>query len=109
MKIHFRFLFGLKYKRFIAWCKDIWIEKPGIKELFLMSRMAIRALISPIPKHVYLQRLTICEHCLIFNHATKACRNGERGCGCYVPYKALARVQCWLQEQNAAEGWGAIK
>lgn len=105
----FRFMFGLRWVRMAQWAKDVWREKPGVGELYMMTRMAIRAMLSPIPKHLYLERLTVCSRCDVYNHAMKSCRKGERGCGCYVPYKALARVQCWKEEQNANTGWGVIK
>jgi len=102
--------FGLRWPRMCEWMKDIWREKPGIVEMFMMTRMAIRAIITPIPKPLYIARLRYCEEkCPVFNHVTKACRHGEDGCGCYVPYKALApRVKCWKEEQDPKTGWGAI-
>lgn len=103
-------MFGLKWSRFPSWVADVWREKPGAIEMFMMAKMAARALISPISKREYIARLTYCEtKCPVFNHRTKACRNGEQGCGCYVPYKALAHVKCWKEEQDANTGWGAIR
>lgn len=105
-----RFMFGMKWERMIEWTKDVWREKPGIGELYMMTRMAIRAYLSPIPRDEYLKRLLICEHCPVFDKQFKACRNGERGCGCFTPYKALANVECWLREQDpeGKAGWGKI-
>lgn len=102
-------MFGLRWIRMKQWAQDVWREKPGIAELWMMTLMAAKAIINPIPKVLYIKRLRFCEEkCPIFNHKTKACRNGERGCGCYVPYKALARVKCWLEEQDPLQGWGSI-
>lgn len=106
LKIKLRFLFGLRWRRMKEWTQDILSERPGPYEMYRMTLMAGRALISPISRKQYLNRLLICEHCPIFNPVLKNCRKGELGCGCYVPYKALAQVDCWLREQDPKKGWG---
>lgn len=98
--------FGLRWHRMLEWFRDVRSEKPGIGEWLMMTRMAIRAFFSPISHKSYLRRLLICKRCPIFNPILKNCRKGDKGCGCYVPFKALARVDCWAREQDGKSGWG---
>ena len=102
-----RIMFGLKYGRVIEWIKDVRAEKPGINELFHMAIMSVRAAFTPVSKKEYFHRMYVCHHCPIFNKIRKSSRNGEQGCGCYTPYKAIAPVDCWLYEQDKTKGWHA--
>lgn len=103
-------LFNLKAKRFVEWCADLKAEKPGLSEFYLMGRLMVKIFFVPRSfaqaRRNYRQRLLICSHCPIFDRALKRCRNGERGCGCYIPFKALAPVNGWLREQGEEGCWG---
>lgn len=114
---HIRPLFGLKFRRFIEWTRDIKAEKPGVDEFYHMGLLALKAMLRPISSKAYRHRLTTCYRCPVFNRKLKSCRNGENGCGCYTPYKALGPVDCWLREQTepvriegrwlgTLDGWG---
>jgi hypothetical protein len=104
------FLFGLKRKRFVEWLADIRAEQPGISEFYLMAKLLAKVFLYSRPlgvkRRVYFHRLRVCYNCPVFDSKLKRCRNGEDGCGCYVPFKALAPVDCWLREQGKAAGWG---
>lgn len=103
-------LFGLKRKRFVEWLSDIKAEKPGLSEFYLMAKLMVKRFMMPrssaVSKANYFHRLWVCHHCHIFDKQLKRCRNGEEGCGCYTPFKALAPVDCWLVEEKRAGGWG---
>jgi hypothetical protein len=105
MKSRFRIFFGLRYSRIPAWIRDVWAEKPGLSEFIHMGIMSIKAALAPVSKKEYFHRMLVCYHCPVFNRKLKSCRNGEQGCGCYVPYKAIAPVKCWLNESDASKGW----
>lgn len=105
--------FGLKFSRFAEWFADIRAEQPGPLEFLQMGRLFVRMLANPrrlAPARAdYLHRLSVCERCPIFDRTLKRCRSKDgRGCGCYVPFKALAPVDCWLREQDPSgvAGWG---
>lgn len=103
-------LFNLKLKRFVEWLADLSAEKPGASEFYLMARLMLKALLTgrscTVAREDYFHRLMICHRCPIFDRKLKRCRKGESGCGCYVPFKALAPVDCWLRELDANAGWG---
>ena len=103
-------LFGLKWKRFSEWLCDLKAEKPGLIEFYLMSKLMLKIFFVPrtfeYARKNYFQRLLICHRCPIFDKRLKRCRKGELGCGCYVPFKALAPVDCWLRETDKSAGWG---
>lgn len=103
-------LFGLKRKRFIEWLSDIKAEKPGISEFYMMGKLMVKRFMMPrsyaVSKANYFHRLWVCHHCPIFDKKLKRCRRGEDGCGCYIPFKALAPVDGWLREQKRAGCWG---
>ena len=101
-----RLLFGLKWGRFVEWTRDIRAEKPGPDEFYHMTLLAIKSVLRPISRKAYLHRLFVCHRCPVFNRKLKSCRNGEQGCGCYTPYKALGPVDCWSRESNPQAGWG---
>lgn len=105
-KQNLRLMFGLRWYRMIQWWRDIYSEKPGVNEFYHMTLMAIKALFNPIKKNRWMHRMNICYHCPVFNKTLRNCRKGEQGCGCFVPYKALAEVDCWLREQDGKSGWG---
>lgn len=117
LNMRMRLLFGLKWVRFVEWTRDVQAEKPGLTEFYDMTVLTIKSVLQPIGRKAYIRRLRICHRCPVFNRKLKSCRNGEHGCGCYTPYKALGPVDCWLREQNGAvvvngrlslpkEGWG---
>ncbi len=103
-------LFTLKRKRFGEWLSDLRAEKPGISEFYLMGKLMVKIFFHPRPlelkRKVYFRRLLICHHCPVFDKTLKRCRKGNDGCGCYVPFKALAPVDCWAREKDARKGWG---
>lgn len=98
--------FGLKWSRMLGWVRDVWAEKPGLHELIYMAEMALHVLIHPVNSKTYHARLLQCRHCPIYNKSRKSCRNGNKGCGCYLPYKALSpKATCWLCESHGLKGW----
>lgn len=103
-------LFTLKRKRFAEWLSDLRAEKPGLSEFYLMGKLMLKIFLYPRPlavkRSVYFRRLWVCHHCPIFDPALKRCRKGEEGCGCYIPFKALAPVDGWLREQGKSGCWG---
>lgn len=103
-------LFGLKWKRLFEWFNDLRAEKPGLSEFYLMGKLMLKIFFVPrsaqYARKDYFRRLWICHHCPIFDKQLKRCRKGEQGCGCYVPFKALAPVDCWLRDSDAKAGWG---
>lgn len=103
-----RLIFGLKWKRLPEWLRDLKAEGPGVDELWHMTVLACKAIRYPISRQAYIHRMFICHRCPVFNRKLKSCRNGEMGCGCYTPYKALAPVDCWLRESGAdlLPSWG---
>ena len=107
------FLFNLKVKRFREWLADIRAEQPGPVEFYAMGKLMAKILIYPRSfaqaRRNYRQRLLICSHCPIFDRKLKRCRNGEDGCGCYIPFKALTPVNGWLREQGKAGCWGVVE
>lgn len=109
-EMHSPFLFSLKWKRLFEWFSDLREEKPGISEFYLMGKLMLKIFLYPralsIKRKVYFRRLWICHHCPVFDRKLKRCRNGEDGCGCYLPFKALAPVDGWLRETGKAGCWG---
>lgn len=103
-------MFGLKWKRLGEWLADIKAEQPGAIEFYLMARLMLRIFFvyrtRAYARKNYIHRLTVCHRCPVFDRRLKRCRNGERGCGCYTPFKALAPVDCWSRETDKAAGWG---
>lgn len=104
------FLFTLKLKRLREWFCDLRAEKPGLSEFYLMGMLMLRIFLYPrtlaVKRRVYFHRLSVCHRCPIFDKRLKRCRNGEQGCGCYIPFKALAPVDGWLREQGKSGCWG---
>lgn len=104
-------LFRLKIKRLAEWSRDLSAEKPGLSEFHLMGKLLLKAALSgrslAVGRHNYFQRLLTCHRCPVFDRKLKRCRNGERGCGCYMPFKALAPVSGWLRETGQKGCWGA--
>ena len=55
----------------------------------------------------YRDRIYKCKHCPIFEPKNLSCRNGDLGCGCYVPFKALVKSDCWGRQKIGGDfGWG---
>lgn len=104
------FLFNLKIKRIFEWYCDLRAEKPGLSEFYLMAKLLLRAALSgrtrEIARKNYFRRLLLCHRCPVYDPRLKRCRQGEKGCGCYVPFKALAPVDCWIRETDKNLGWG---
>lgn len=103
-------LFSLKRKRMFEWFSDLRAEKPGLSEFYLMGKLMLKIFLYPRPlavkRKVYFHRLWVCHHCPVFDKTLKRCRKGEDGCGCYIPFKALAPVNGWLRETGKQGCWG---
>jgi hypothetical protein len=74
-----------------------------------------RALLSgTVPRAIWRQRIRVCGKCPVYRPETRTCGGSEprMGCGCYVPFKALAAEPypggCWVRSIGVAnEGWPA--
>jgi hypothetical protein len=78
----------------------------------------IRALLSgPVPKAVFMHRLSVCRKCPVFDRKRLVCRSTlpgyeYAGCGCLLQFSALAAAPyprgCWLAEATDGRGgWPA--
>jgi len=59
-----------------------------------------------VDKLEWRRRMRICQKCWVYDKEYRACRLGKMGCGCYVPYMALVKDECWIREKyGLAFGW----
>ena len=64
------------------------------------------AIFNPIKAKEIRARYKTCVGCFVFDLAMRRCRNGEHGCGCYVPFLVVAsREPCYIRKRNPKFGW----
>lgn len=63
-----------------------------------------------VEKSVWEDRMKACGKCPVYDRQMKRCRpytGSVAGCGCFMPYKAMARqARCWMEQVGVAQGWG---
>lgn len=68
--------------------------------------LVVGGLTSP---RAYRARLTACNRCPIYDRSNRRCADTVglgRGCGCFMPVKALGRgAKCWLGDVGAGSEW----
>ena len=95
---------GLKPIRFREWLAVIKLEGKSLGTLSLV-KMVIRGLAFGVGRHTWRTRLRTCMSCPIYNVGLRQCRQGKFGCGCYVPFLALTRGECWGKTNTSNLGW----
>jgi hypothetical protein len=105
-----RLVFGLKWKRLRQWREVLQEEGRSmtLKSWWHMAGQAFQALLSPVPRDLYLHRLYTCRRCPLYDSGLRRCRpytGSPNGCGCFVPYKAIAPEPCWLRQRFPDQGW----
>jgi len=101
-------LFGLKITRLWQWERAVqdelgrlgWREK---LDLFLeMGKVAVRATVGQRSyaerRSRFRKKIRRCMKCPIYDRVSRRCRpywGSPLGCGCYVPYLAILKDQCW--------------
>jgi hypothetical protein len=62
----------------------------------------------PVGRKEWRRRVRVCRQCPIFDRSIKRCRPSNKsdlGCGCYVPFMAVFKKQCWGDENTENVGW----
>lgn len=69
--------------------------------------LAAAALSIGVTRRKWMGRIMTCHRCPIYDRGSRACRNGDLGCGCYCPLKAMAKGPCWIRERTGSDtvGW----
>lgn len=102
--------------RLQQWRNVLWRERGAGHPLPWLKML--RGILTPVPRAVWRSRLRYgCYQCPIFDKATLTCSSvhpklAGLGCGCFVPFKALAPEPyehgCWGQAKfGSTFGWPA--
>lgn len=111
--------FGLKITRLWEWEKTLQDELGGVtwcervKIITSMIKVAIGAILGlsggAVDKSEWTRRMRCCGKCPIYNKSNRRCRPFKEsvlGCGCYMPYAAILKEQCWADDNLPEEGIG---
>lgn len=94
-------------KLYIQWLKVLWLEIgwDAILGIYRGARQLRKGHV--VDKLEWRRRMKVCFKCPIYDARYRRCRLGDMGCGCYVPFMALVKKECWMREKyGKAFGWG---
>lgn len=96
-------------KRFREFLRVAFGPKVSWRDYLEILKASIQIIRSPYSQSVWRERMRACYNCPIFNKDRKTCRpfpDSVMGCGCYTPYKALVKSQCWGKDRFGDNfGW----
>ena len=111
--------FGLKITRLWEWEKTLQDELGGVtwcervRIITSMIKVATGAILGlnggAVDKSEWTRRMRCCGKCPIYNKSNRRCRPFKEsvlGCGCYMPYAAILKEQCWADDNLPEEGIG---
>lgn len=89
-------LLGLRLQRYGEWIRLVRDEGRRIGVRALARQMLLAARGGLVERSIWRERMRACAGCPIYDRRRHACRNGELGCGCWMPLKAMFQgPQCW--------------
>ena len=91
----------ISWKRFKEFLRVAFGPRVTWRDYLTILKAGITISRSPYSEEMWRARMYICYRCPMFNKDYKKCD----GCGCYVPYKALATEHCWGRE-NMGDNFG---
>jgi len=100
-------ILGLKPVRFREWWAIVKLEG-GTNGLLPLLKMLHKGFMLGVGRKTWRTRLRTCIKCPIYNANLRQCRplwNDEMGCGCYVPFLAMTRGECWGKTNTENLGW----
>ena len=99
----------ISWRRFKEFLRVAFGPRVTIRDWWQILKATVSIIKSPYSHAVWCERMRICYACPIFDKERKTCRpfvNSSLGCGCYAPYKALVKDQCWGRETYGDNfGW----
>jgi hypothetical protein len=108
--------FGLSPKRLIEWLIVLKTERRlflNPKTTLSLAFYALSALWTGLrtPKAqksiLWRARMGACALCPVYDHRLHACRYDQLGCGCYMPFKSLAKSDtCWIRQVDPNSKFG---
>lgn len=107
-----RWAFGLKNTRLKDWWGVVVEEdvKFDWRAWLKMGMGAIHTTVfAPTDFQRFQKRLRICAACPVKEPGFWRCRpytGSTAGCGCYIPFIAKGKRECWAYERNPLRGWG---
>jgi hypothetical protein len=92
-------LTGFKPSRIREWRTAVASEAKTLGWGVLLTELAKGALgLGGVSRWRWRARARACRACPVFDRGRRMCRNGELGCGCYMPAKSLvAGGACWIR------------
>ena len=92
---------------YVQWLRVLW-QEIGWDAIVGITRGALQLRKGHVvDKAEWRRRIKVCFHCPIYDARYRKCRMGRMGCGCYVPFMALVKEECWMREKyGVAFGWG---
>lgn len=105
-------LLGFKKSRLSQWLNVVDLAIGGLTtwgRIRVIWGMAWAVLVGRMAqRRVWRNRIRTCGRCPFYDMPWKKCgRNFNEGCGCYVPFAALFKKQCWAREKFPEKdlGW----
>jgi Fe-S-cluster containining protein len=104
-------LVGLRKARVYQWLEVLEEEARtmGFKTWAKMILAGLDvSLFHPVQSAEFKRRMRICQRCPVYDKELRRCRpytGSPDGCGCYAPFKALARQSCWIRQIDPHRGW----
>lgn len=98
----------ISYKRFKEFLRVAFGPKVTWRDYLAILKSAFQISRSPYSREMWYARMMICYKCPVFDRRRKTCRpfpSSNLGCGCYAPYKAMVKENCWGKE-NMGDSFG---
>lgn len=107
-------IFGFRVSRYVDWYMLVRLSGREVGWLVLLSGVVLKLLRGGVGVGVveFRRRVRVCGKCPVYDGELKRCGNlPGLGCGCYVPFLAVAVVRpyasgCWGDEVGMGHGWG---
>lgn len=100
-------ILGLKPVRINEWWAILRLEgrSEGVVALLSMIHKAFRF---GVTRAEWRTRMRVCIKCPIYNSNLRQCRptsHRKMGCGCYTPFLAMTKGECWGKTHTENLGW----
>jgi hypothetical protein len=99
----------ISWRRFKEFLRVAFGPRVTWRDWLQILKASVSILRSPYSQEMWYARMRICYKCPIFDKERKTCRphpKSKMGCGCYAPYKAMVKKDCWGKETyGVGFGW----